>query len=320
LTDKPKTLNLVEYVPWSEFTPAQDLSSTNTMKYTAKIAFDVSGKPGKQSTMLPSTSLEGSIYVTQHTALNDRHIVRGKCETYSWVNIDLIKDGLATYQSQQSVELDVHPQHLKIASSKAADGNVAATCQPVHSSLRSRWTSSPAAVTAEVSLPSDEEMHLMSSKNPNTDKTHTSVELPLHVAFSGLSDAVTDAISRSGGVKCDVETKWYSKRSFKTSSQPSTGHTDSDQAVITSQLVSSQASAITFPPLARPVDGSNHEESLSTIGMLHLNLPRSASLPTVQTNLLKVEYELELKYTLHLDTYKSPLLLKGKTKVECRLA
>jgi hypothetical protein len=311
---------LVEYVPWSHFTPVHATSTATTTRYSAKVAFDVSGKPHKQSVMLPSTSLDGSTYVTQHTALNDRHLVRGTCETYSWVNVDFIQNGISVYQTKDPVELEVKPQHMTIASPKTTRDGAAALCRTVVSGLRSRWTSSPAAVTAEVSLPSDEEIHLVDNKNPTTNKTYTSVELPLHVAFSGLSAPVVEAISQSGGVRCDVETKWYSTRSFNTSAQASAGHTEPNRTVIASQLISTQGSEVIFPPLVRPSDGAGAEEKLSTMGLLHLVLPKSASLPSVQTDLLKVEYELELKYTFQLDGYKSPLFLKGKAKVDCCLS
>lgn len=318
VADAVQILNLVEYIPWSQFTSAVP-SATGT-NYTATAAFDISGKAGKKHAALPTASLEGSSYVIQHTALSDRRLTHGVCETHSWVNVDLVRDGAVIHQSQHLVKLDCKPQRLSITSSGGGKHNDVTVCRPSQSGLRSRWTSSRPSTQVEVRLPHEEPLRLDSVKRAQSSETHDTVEIPLEAAFSHLPASAIEAMSQSAGVRCDIETKWCTKRSFNTSPLSSNKTTARDQPEIKQQLVSTQSSEITFPPLLHLSDDSDDGEKASTIGMLHLVLPASASLPSLHTDLLKVKYELELRYTFRLDSGRQPLQLKGTAKIECCLS
>ena len=130
-------------------------------------------------------------------------------------------------------------------------------------------------------------------------------------------------MAQSSGIRCTVESKWYTKRTFAASSTVTTaGLVGSvrDKMEISKELVSSQESEVVFPPLLS--NNSSHEEgtTASTLAMLQLILPSSASFSSIETEVLSVRYEVELRYTFHLGAAKQAVLLKGRSRVGCGLS
>lgn len=307
----------MEYATWAEFVSDPIPSSATIARYTTKLAFDITGKGTSRIVILPSTTFEGSTYVTHHTALNDRHLVRGTCEAHTWASVDLIKDGKVIFQVQQAVQLNCLPKRVAMSTSKEVGNKIVAPCLPVRSGLLPKFTSATTA-RGDVCLP-QEELYLTPTQTASGNSTYNSVEVPLQASFSRLSAATINVMSQTEGVRCEVDTKWITKRSFKI--------TEANRGMpvvceVKQQLVSTQGSEVRFPPLAFP-DGNpntNYTGAMSTLGTLHLVLPASATCPSVHTSLLDVQYSLELNFTFRLGAGKQAILLRGKSSVDCKLA
>lgn len=283
-------------------------SSVTSSAYAAKVGFDFSGKAGARNVLLPSTTLSGSTYVTQHTALNDRRLVQGYCDTHCWVNVDLFKDGKSIKQYQQSVRLDCAPARLTLSPAKHED-SMSTICRPAGSVLSA--LSANKSASTEVSVAHLEQPLVLNTLS--SGERMSTVDLPIEASFHQLPQSAADAMNVTGGITCEVEAKWYTKRTFSASSSAS------DEVKVTTQLVSTQSSEVHFPPTLSPLPDSHKSNAASAVGMLQLILPNSASMPSISTDLLDISYQVELKYTFHLGTKKQPLLLKGKTKVDCCL-
>ena len=67
----------------------------------AKVTFNTSGIKFPSS-----TTLTGSRYVTEHTALSDQHLVTGKCEVQYWMTADIL--------SETATDITIHPNNSTI--------------------------------------------------------------------------------------------------------------------------------------------------------------------------------------------------------------
>ena len=113
-----------------------------------------------------------------------------------------------------------------------------------------------------------------------------SLTIPVSVNVSLPSNARRQAqsLSEKDPLRCSVKAQWFTRRTFTTGSS-------AVESTVRSDRVSTQRYAVTLPPLYKSgPQGSKY----TTMMELDLLLPESTSTPSISTDLLKVEYTLDL--------------------------
>jgi hypothetical protein len=312
-----KFLNMTEDCCRSQFAPSSSSSNPATSTYRTTVVFDTANKPLSVASSLPnrplpSTLVEASGFVTKHTALHDQHQVHGVCETHCWVTADFYRDGAVVHSSRAMIDPTCKPSLLSFEGDKSgrAGRRTSFTCRapkPAFSAFRKAARDDPSAL---IELHEDS-LIVKPSRTQDNIKCST-VHIPLNMTINGLLPNELASIEHEGGLVCEIETKWISQKSFYAGSNEAQHN---DPMSLTKRTASTQISNVTFPP-AYISESSAGTAAVSTVGMLQLVLPESASLPTLTSPLLRVDYSLEMKLRLRLH---SGIVLSGKTHTQCIL-
>lgn len=311
-----KFLSLVEECPWSQFTPEAATDDYTSQSHSAKVVFDGADKPMSIASSLPNrplppTSISASTYVTEHTALHDQHLVQGRCETHCWVTAEFYSEGVVTHRCQAIVEPEHTTALLSLRPTKSnQSGQASTTCHQANRPFDRFRKSTRQQASARVCLP-EGSLVVVPSQTPD-DKHASSVSIPLKVSLDGLPAAELAGLDQSGMLACDVETAWVSQKNFNTG--PSDGQRQ-NCTTFSKRTVSTQMSTIIFPPVYRS-ESRTATNDVSTTGILQLILPESASLPTMSSELLRVDYRLEIRLLFRLSCGTR---IQGKLHTACIL-
>lgn len=306
-----KVFDTVETRSWSDFTTTY---TTSPLSYSTKITYDLKGTKSAFDGILPTINLCGSTYITKSTALSDRQRIEGNVETHNWVNVILFRHGREVHQSRHPIYqsgipravalLDTTPEHHceLVPSIRQA--------QHISRIFRSRKHPANRSAAAQMYFP-DALLPIRSSAG--TSGASAIVDIPVQISLTRLDFDCLERVSRDG-LRFQVQARWYTRKAFGLSGAD---RQDTPTPKITRSAVSLQTLELYTPPFYTSEDSG---DTASANSVLELTLPPSANVRTLHTDLLAVDYELELTSTLFLQGLSGEQPLKGTSKFSCILS
>ena len=235
--------------------------------------------------------------------MNDQHQVHGKCEVSYWIEAEFSHKGILMRRLRCPFELLMPTGPITFVLS-AIPGHCDFAAKPQAKSLvRNGWPlKSKSRLTPRLAIHVGEQWIALSSTMHQTVAIPLTLSMRLSLLFGdGLS---VENMLQYGIQGCTVDAKWYKKQTFGNSGLPaSTNLSDPTLGVnITRLTVANQKTTLDFPPLYQEEtwDSQSKDSTIprltrfSASTMLELLLPDTISAPSICTNLLTVNYELEL--------------------------
>jgi hypothetical protein len=241
---------------------------------------------GAPESFIPSMTLSGTTYLTKVTALTNRELLEGSCEVVYTLEAEFLRSETNQLVRRISCPVDISssltPLDVEVTSSGPSD-KVEEIAKPQLRSLnRLLGTQSQPGLTVEVP-----KMLGCLVSDPSTVSTgcrRLTVPISVNISLPSHVRRQAQSLLENEQLKLSVKAQWFARRTF------TTGYA-AVESTIHSDRVSTQNYAVTLPPLYK---SSTQSSKYTTTVELDLLLPESISTPTISTDILNVNYTLDL--------------------------
>ncbi|EHY57418.1 hypothetical protein HRR83_002904 [Exophiala dermatitidis] len=258
----------------------------------------------KLDRLVPSMTMSGSTYITRVTALKDRHLVQGSCEVVYWLETEFLRSQTGEVVRKLSCPADISSLTMLMRaevgdmSSNDPTGHLEQVAKPQQLRTMDRFFHSTTRPEVSIQMPKILGYLVSDSSSLATGCRRLSIPVTVDVALPlSTSDQRQRHLEvQTQCLKCTVKTKWFTRKTF------TTGPSSMDSA-INNTTASAQDMVLTLPPLyngSGDGDGNGNGNSAagyrkySTSMDLDLLLPESVAGPSITTELLHVNYILDL--------------------------
>ncbi|KAJ9612298.1 hypothetical protein H2200_003895 [Cladophialophora chaetospira] len=235
---------------------------------------------------VPSMKLSGTTYLTKVTALTNRELLEGSCEVVYGLEAEFLRSETNQLVRRISCPVDiasgVAPLDVEVTSSNGAH-KVEEVAKPQTRSLN-RFLGSQSQPALSVEVPKMLGSIVSDSSTVSTGCRRLTVPITVNVSLPSNARRQAQSLLERDQLRCSLKAQWFSRRTFKTGSA-------AVESTVHSDRVSTQNYAVTLPPLYK----SNAESSkYTTMVELDLLLPESIATPSISTDVLNVNYTLDL--------------------------
>ncbi|KAK4935136.1 hypothetical protein LTR10_023757 [Elasticomyces elasticus] len=233
---------------------------------------------------IPSMSLTGNTYVTQVTAISNRHLVPGRCDVVYWLEAEFLQSASNQVVRKIACPVDVSSLQTPLEAEVASQGHSSVVERIAKPHARAlRLINSHSRPEVNVNIP--KKLGYILSDSSRLATGCRSLSIPVSVNVKVPPHARRQAQAQIDSLECSVKAQWYTRKTFTTG--PSAVESTVDSATVSTQRLSP-----VLPPL---YNSTSEKDAVYTTQMeLNLLLPESATGPSVSTDLLHVGYTLDL--------------------------
>ncbi|KPI36774.1 uncharacterized protein AB675_11853 [Cyphellophora attinorum] len=296
---------------WLEFEPCYKESAESYVDVTFDILpkDDASDKSSSQS-FVPSLSLSGQTTVTTSDVLTSQQIIKGQCDVFYWIEAEFWHHRQVVHRMKVNVHVSksTAPIQMQVTAATPAELLTTPVKPQKRAMLRRGWPLKlKKYLTPKISVhvPNDLGMVYAATTKSYTDYQLIAVPLTFLLETPPADEPkLTDMMGRFLGT-ASVEAKWYTTKTFSTANIAAQNPDKNNSLTprITTRSVVTQKQHLSFPPFYQErafqtLAGEDHTSRYSATAIFEILLPDTIRCPTVDTELLKVAYDLELKISM----------------------
>jgi len=284
-----------------DFKPVYSTTQQRTDEQYVDFVCAVPTPNGASEAFVPSMKLSGTTYLTKVTALTNRELLEGSCEVLYALEAEFLRSETKQLVRRISCPVDIASGLTALdvqVTSTNQSGKFEELAKPQSRSLN-RFLGSQSQPALSVEVPKMLGSIVSDSSTVSTGCRRLTVPITVNVSLPSNVRRQAESLLESDQLRCSVKAQWFSRRKFTTGfmAVESTVHSD---------RVSTQNYAVTLPPLYK----SDAESSkYTTMVELDLLLPESIATPSVSTDVLNINYTLDLSMKFESsgnESFKSP--------------
>lgn len=306
---KQEVLSLSKECRSINFTPQEKVDPTDkhfeaTVYFVDdKLVSEFTGADGPA--ILPSLSLSGRALVTRHTAISDRTWQIGSCKTRLWTSAAFYRGGHRVYYSETPFEWTCSPSAVKLASTERAPYRDLEINTPTRTS---RLNLGKVNATGNIRIKvAEEDLQQPIKQSPGSGK---GLILPVNLM---LEEEASNLVRDDGSLGAEVSAKWTRRIIFTASQLNAASPITGDNGAVAKQTSFVRTARLDLPPCYDRTHGLQPRIS----GFLHVPVPDEIDIPTFQSSLLSIKYELGLTISFHPPLNKPGLATTSRARASC---
>lgn len=242
----------------------------------------VSSATGQRRAIPLTTTVSGNTSVTNHTALNDRQVIKGNVEVSYWIEAQFRQGGRLVGHLHETVQLKYQHQRLCATLSNGSP----LTIRAKHSLLSKIKVQKVPELNVSMYEPD-----LTLERKPGTEKCR--ITIPLAVTLDGDSSPPLDARQ---SLKCGVEVKWEIHHRFTTATTLSSSvvRPTAGEIIYKTTTASTHKANVLFRPLPHYELRPANNNTYTAAAELDLDVPDSVTQPSTRWEHYSRTYSLNL--------------------------
>jgi hypothetical protein len=290
------------------------LKESSSVESFVDVTFCILPKPGSvnpesNQSFIPSLRFTGETYITTSDVLSSQQLVKGRCDVIYWIEADFRKnkETIRKLKCALDISKSAAPLQLQVTAKSKAE-HIEASIKPKRWPMMKRgWplrTKKASTPKMTVQLPKD--LGLVYGAKSKSDNFFQVVAVPLlfNIEQAAAGDRSIHDMMGNLLPKVSVEAIWHTHKVWSTSNlnKRHTEKTAVQSCKISTRSVVKQKQVLKLPPFYQTQVGQrcagDLDQEFSATANLELLLPETVKCPTINTGLLRVSYELELRVSV----------------------
>ncbi|KIV96558.1 hypothetical protein PV10_00407 [Exophiala mesophila] len=268
-----------------------DAPKARHLEFFFHVPTTITSASGQRRVIPLTTTVSGNTNVTNHTALNDRQLIKGNVEVSYWIEAQFRQAGREVGHLHETVQLRY--QHRRLCASLTNGSPL--TMRAKHG-LFSRYKLQKAPAL-NVSI---DEADIVLERGPDAGQCR--ITIPLAVTMEG---DLAPSLDARQSLKCGVEAKWEIHNRFSTATRRPLGgvRPTAGEIIYKTTTASTHKADILFRPLpryeSRSPSANTNTNSYAAAAQLDIDVPDSITQPSTRWEHYSRTYSLDLSLSFN---------------------